>query len=373
MRNYLTYIILGVVFIASCNTEAPIDNNSEAVFFIRGEINGANVNLSAGDDNYYMLPSYFDDTLDIRQFSGKLGPYNCVGDVDCPQSIQISIREVEKNNGNREGIEKTVFPRICDVRGPASYLFQSYKASFTSKSFPNGMAHTWYFGDGSSSSDINPVHYYLNPLDSVVSPVLVVDNSVNSCQNSISYVVNFEAPCTVDFFPTYIFSQITLNPYPTIGRSELWSYNGDSYEPFGSKGPPTDSITTVCLQSTETATNCLASKCKNVVLDTTSVGCVANFDVVKEKVTLKDVKDYSQVTIKWQNELGKIYQSDLFAQPNSFEFEIIEVDDYKNTPDGSSTKKVTIKFEVRLFGDSETDYVDFTSEKSVIALAYPKI
>lgn len=373
MRNYLFYIFIGLIFLSSCGTDPPVVDDSQSVFYVRGVINGEKINLNAGDNNYYMLSYFEEDTLGIRAFGGKLGPFTCVGDVNCPQSVVISIREKEPKNGIKEPVEESVFERECDVRGPATYLFKSFKASFYSKSFPSGMTHSWDFGDGGTSSDKNPIHYYINSSDSIVTPSLVVYNATNSCQNSVGYQVNFVAPCDVDFTPQYNSPIMSLNPTPTFGRTNLWSYNGDLYEDYLVKGPPSDSITLVCLESTEDATNCVAYKCKNVVLDTASVGCVANFDVVKETVTLKDVKDYLEVTVTWQNESGKVFQSDLFEQPTGNGFEIIEVIDYKENQDGDPTKMVTVKFNLRLFGVSPTDFVDFTSEKSVIAIAYPKI
>lgn len=360
-------------FISSCKTELPDEDYLEAVFYVRGTINGQKINLGAGDDGYFMKPSFEEDTLGIREFSGKLGLFDCIGDVNCPQSVEVIFREKEMENGIRESVEKSVFPRECDIRGPASYLFKSYKATFISKSFPLGQNHVWNFGDGNSSVDINPVHYYLNVSDSIVIPSLTVSNSSTGCSNLAMYKVNFVSPCDVDFFPDYTTSQLTLNPTPSIGRLQKWSYNGDAYEDFSTKGPPTDSITLVCLESTEIATNCVSYKCKNVVLDTANVGCVSNFDVVKEIVTLKDVRDYLEVTLKWQNASGKVFQSDMYDQPAGFGFEIVEVTDYKDYQIGEGTKMVALKFTTRLYGVNETDYVDFISEKSVIAIGFPKI
>ena len=375
MVKFFSYIFIGVVVLSSCHTEVPDESKSEAVFYVRGEINGNKVNLNAGDDDYYMLPFFNDDTLGIRSFVGRLGHYNCVGDVNCPQSVEIFIREKESTSSSKERIEETVFPRVCDLRGPAIYWFDSYKASFVSKSLPVGLSHDWYFGDGNSSTDVNPVHYYVNKADSIVSPSLVVNNFSTGCQSSISYPVDFVSPCNVDFFPEVQGAVVILHPSPapTAGRVQLWSYDGDAYAPYSSKGPPTGPVNLVCLVSTEIATNCVSNKCKNVVTDTAAMNCVANFDVVKEIVTIKDVKDFMEVTVKWQNDAGVVYQSDLFAQPNGFSFEILEVTDYKDSKDGDATKMVSIKFNLRLFGTSETDFVDFNSEKSVIAVAYPKI
>ncbi len=366
-------IVVGVVCTSSCKTEPPVTEPSNAIFYVRGEISGQVVNLNAGDLNYYMLPSFEDDTIGIREFNGDLGQFDCVGDVSCPESFKISFREAEISGAGKEPVEKVLYPRFCDLRGPATLLFESYKATFMSHSIPTTLNHTWYFGDGESSYDKNPVHFYLNSSDSIVFPVLIVQNASGDCQNEISYEVNFESLCDVDFHPTYFSSQINLNPYPTSNRTELWSYNGDTYEPFSFKGPPTDSITNVCLESTETATNCISRKCKNVVIDTSSVDCVANFDVIKEKVTLPDMQDYSEVTLTWQDKSGKKYNSSLFDQPSSSYLEIIEVEDYKDAPNGNATKKITIKFNLRLFGNDSEDFLDFVSEKSVVAVGYPKI
>ena len=85
---------------------------------------------------------------------------------------------------------------------------------------------------------------------------------------------------------------------------------------------------------------------------------------------LKHVRDYFEVTVKWQNEDGKSYGSHKFEQPTDSQFEITEVEDFINDSNGNPTKKVTIAFTVRLYGDNESDYVNFQSSKSVIAISY---
>jgi hypothetical protein len=106
------------------------------------------------------------------------------------------------------------------------------------------------------------------------------------------------------------------------------------------------------------------------VLDTSVVGCVANFDVIKETVMVPDLLDYSEVTLSWIDGTGKSYSSDRFNQPNTKRFEIINATDYIDDVDGNPTKKITLKFSVRLFGGSESDFKDFDSEESVIAISY---
>ena len=157
---------------------------------------------------------------------------------------------------------------------------------------------------------------------------------------------------------------------PSNGRNELWDLT-NGYMPLGSGNlPPLDSIFTACIKSTDTLSGCISYKCKNIVLDTSVVGCVANFDVIKETVMVPDLLDYSEVTLSWIDGTGKSYSSDRFNQPNTKRFEIINATDYIDDVDGNPTKKITLKFSVRLFGDSESDFKDFDSEESVIAISY---
>lgn len=363
-------VLLGI---GGCKTEPPNFTSNEVVFFIQGKVNNQDIDLGAGDDNQYMLPFFRSDSLSIREFGGHLGNLECVGSSSCPGSFQFLFREIAPEGNAHQPVEKTIYPRDVEARGPATYLFQSYKASFFSASLPTGLKHTYNFGDGNYSMDPNPVHYYLNEGDSVVTPSLIVENTGTGCQSTVSYPISFLSGCEVDFFPVYVTSQISLNPSPSIGRSELWSYNGGPYQPFTVIGPPTDSITTVCLKSTDLTTYCVAEKCKNVIIDTAVVTCASNFDVIKETVLMKDVRDFEEVTVIWEDENGKVYRSDRFEQPGSSEFTIIDSEDYKQVEDNVYSKKVTISCSLLLFGDSETEFVTFATSKSVIAIAYPEI
>lgn len=365
-------LIIWILFLPACKNELPEEENSIAVFYLRGEVDGEPIAYNAGDDGYYMRADYNEDTLGIRSFTGRIGLLECGNDAFCPNSVEICIREKEKVGGTHLGINDNIFLGTFNLRGPESYLFQSYKAAFTSKSHPYGVNHTWYFGDGSSSNDINPVHYFFNAGDSVVTPTLLVYNSTNGCTSQIAYDVDFTRTCSTDIVVTKIGVQHFFTATPG-GRTDMWDF-GNGFLPLGTGNPiPSDSIFKVCLSSTDLGTNCTAIKCENVILDSAVVGCSANYDVDWETVTLKDVRDYSEVTLKWQNDNGNVYSSDLFNQPTSSYFEVISIEDYNETLDGFPTKKITVRIKSRLFGSSESDFVDFVSEKSVIAIAYPGI
>jgi hypothetical protein len=369
----MKYFLIGIstlfVFLSACRKPEPTEEDLKAVFYIKGLINGNTVDISAGDNNVFMHPDFQDDTLGIRSFVGRIGDLRCVLELDCPESVEIRIREKERESNQRRSISENIYPTEYPVRGPAEFLFRSFKATFKSKSTPVGIPHFWDFGDGVTSMDINPVHVYVREQDSIVNPVLVVANGTG-CSNSISYQTHFNSGCDVDFFPTFKNGRLSWSTSPNLGRSELWDLT-NGYLPLGSGNlPPNDSVFTACILSTDTVTGCVSNKCKNIILDTNVVGCVANYDVIKESKYVKDVRDFFETTIIWTDKNGKKYSSQSFDQPVESKFEILSVESFKNDPMGRATKKVTVKFSLRLFGDSAIDFVDFESDKSVIAIAY---
>lgn len=366
--------MFGFVFFAACKKELITPNNDTVVFYVDAIIDGNTLNYNAGDDGYYMFPSFVDDTLGIRSFVGRVGKFDCYENPDCPNSLEVVFREGELDQGNHTGIENSIVLGEYAARGPASFLFESYKAIFNSRSIPNNLNHEWFFGDGSNSYELNPVHYYLDPIDTLVHPLLQVSSDLGNCNSSISYDVNLIAQCQTDILVTKTGVLYWFSAVPS-GNVDLWDF-GSGYLPLGTLNPlPTGSVYKVCLQSTNISTGCIATKCENVVIDTSGTNCVANFDVEVEKVLLKDVRDFSEVTLSWHNENGKKYQSDLFKQPETSTFTVLNIEDYKDAEldSGIATKKVTFSFTMRLFGDNEMDFVDMQSDTSIIAVGYPKI
>ncbi len=374
MKRSTLYLLGVLLFFSACKKPGPVEESSVPLFYIDATIGGEKIELKAGDDGYYMRPTYFDDTIGIRSFVGKLGKFSCINTQVCPESFEILIREKDAgSSGGHPNINENIKIESYGFRGPATHLFKSYKATFFSKATPVGISHHWDFGDGNFSTDINPVHYYLNESDSLVEPILTVQSG-SGCSNSISYPVHFKKGCLVDFFPSKIGVTLNWNAAPKQNRTELWDL-GNGYLPLGSGNPiPGDSIFKACVQSTDVITGCVTYKCKNIVIDTHLVGCVANYDMIKETVTMEDVRDYLEVTVRWRNASGKLYSSDRYNQPNESIFNIVGVEDYSlNDLDGNPTKRVTVTFKVRLYGDDENDYLDFDTEKSIVAISYPKI
>lgn len=357
------------MFIYSCRKPVPESTSPSAIFFIKGTMDGEIVNLQAGDNDIYMSPSYEDDSLSIRSYVGRIGDLDCVDADNCPGSFKISIREKERSQNQVRPISQNIYVSKFNLRGPVQFLFNSYKATFTSRSTPIGSSHFWDFGDGFTSTEESPTHTYVRKHDSIVTPKLEVSSN-SGCSSSLSYKLEFKQPCDVDFFPSLNQGVLSWSTSPNHNRKELWDLS-HGYLPLGPGNLiPTDSVFKACIKSLDTLTGCVSYKCKNIILDTNVVGCVANFDVVKEAVVIEDNRDYSEVSIRWVSSSGMVYNSDSFDQPSTSWFEITSVESYVNDKNGFPTKKITVAFSLRLYGADINDYKEFESEKSVIAISY---
>ena len=365
MNRLITYLLFTLIFIGSCKKPEEVEQ-PDPVFFFKGEVSGQEVDINAGENQYYMFTTYNKDSLNVHSFVGVLGKEGCAELDFCPGKMTLSIRE---NKGNLP-IDDNIQVKKYDLRGPVQYLFEKYRMTLTSASNPITSQHIYDFGDGTFSNDVNPIKEVVNQADSLLNPSLVISSSTG-CIGEIDYPVNLASNCNVDFFPRFQGGQLTWSPTPKLNRSELWDF-GNGYLPLGpSNLPPADSIFTACVQSTDTLTGCVSYKCKNVILDSNLVNCVSNFDMLKEIIYTEDSYDYSEVTLEYEGSQGEKFSSMNFDQPSESYFEITKVEDYKMNLQGNPTKKITVKFQLRLFGEKESEYLDFITEKSVFAIAYP--
>lgn len=365
----LTLLVAIGTGLTMCRNELPTPSSDNPDFFVDALVNGNKRDIQAGNDAVLMRPFYEKDTLNIITYGSFIGNLNCDKGEACANSFELHIRQKESQSSGQGDITKDITAGELGVRGPATKVFNTYKATFTSKALPLGVNHTWYFGDGNQSTDLNPVHYYTNEADSVVEPLLTISNSSNGCSSSIQYEVDFTMDCSTDIVYTNTVPIGSIAAYP-LGSSDLWDF-GNGLLPISASNPiPSDSLFKACVSSTSTS-GCEAYKCENIVRDSTVVPCVANFDVEKQTLTLDDERNFGEITLFHTVESGKRYSSKLFTQPADSYFEIVKVEDYQPDTQGNATKRIEVRFSLTLYGDSETDQIRVQSESSYFCVSYP--
>jgi hypothetical protein len=315
-----------------------------------------------------MQPFFERDSLNIATYGGFIGNLNCKPGSSCPESFELHIRQQAAEPDGQANVNNDLQIGKYGVRGPATQVFQMYKASFTSLSLPLGVTHQWYFGDGSTSSAVIPVHYYTNLGDSVVEPMLSIYNSATGCNSQIQYEVNFKMPCESDIFYDNDSTTIALGALPAAS-TELFDL-GLGFLPLDGNNPiPQDSVFRACVIATF-ANGCEARKCENIVTDSTVVSCVANFDVNKEIITSPDARNFGEMTLIHTMSDGKTYRSDSYPQPAGSFFEILKVDEYLQDVNGNPTKRLLVRYALRLYGTSPTDAITVQSDTSSFSVSY---
>lgn len=373
-RIYHTnFKLMLLIFVAAglgmCKNELPTPGENDPVFYVNALVNETAIQVQAGNNAVLMRPFYAVDSLNIVTYGGFIGKLNCAAGDACPESFELHIRQLETEMPGNNDVSKDLVVGSYGVRGPATQVFQTYKATFTSQALPLGVQHNWYFGDGSQSTNVNPVHYYTNQKDSLVEPLLVVSNSSNGCTSTIQYPVNFKMPCITDVHYFVNGPLVGIEALPN-GNTDLWDF-GLGFMPLGAGNPiPMDSLFLVCLESTANS-GCLAQKCENIVQDSSVVACVANFDVKKETLTIDDERNFGEITLFHTLPNGQRFSSKSATQPGDSYFEILAVSDYQSDAQGNPTKKLTVRFKLRLVGEDPSSTITIQSEESSFCVSYP--
>lgn len=87
-------------------------------------------------------------------------------------------------------------PRANFTYNPVTPKMPNAQVTFTSLTSPSGLNHRWFFGDGDSSSNLDPVHNYLDSGNYVIT--LIVSNGL--CSDTIVDYIYVEPPLpTIDF------------------------------------------------------------------------------------------------------------------------------------------------------------------------------
>ena len=92
MKKIIIYFSLIVFAFASCS-KVDLDEvpSGDPVFTVNAELDGVDLNLIAGDDDFYMFSEYSKDTLGVYTMTGRLAKdSNC--SAECEESLSFSIR-----------------------------------------------------------------------------------------------------------------------------------------------------------------------------------------------------------------------------------------------------------------------------------------
>ena len=369
MKNF-NYLILLVAFavIVSCKKKEFPESSSEnlPIFNCSMLVNGVAQSYTAGINNYYNYTSFFQDSNNVYGFIGNLKQSNC---VSCPNSIQIQINDYKISGSNTSvNIDSALYI------GNYPYLYTSNTKSYTVQfqSFYNKTAssYLWNFGDGSTSSQPNPIHTFSQGKYNTCLTV----NGTNACVSTIcSYQkLNFSSSyCTASILDSNLSANIKLFKSSTFGVAPfdyLWNF-GD-----GGTSTLSNPTHTYLIQGSYPVTlrvidanSDTAIANYNTITQNDISSCAANYKVSSINLSSASI-GLSSIVVTWVDSVGDTYRSNTISQPVTSKFEIVSVEDYERNENNELTKKMHVKFSCVLYNGSNS--IAIQNADAIICVAY---
>jgi PKD repeat protein len=378
MKRLLIVIIGFLLLLASsCKKEITEDPSaadfSGPVFYFNGTINSSRIYLPAGVDDYYMY-SYFkqDSSNGLYSFWGNIRQVNC---ANCANHIAFKIYDSNLSAiGGASHIDTTIIP------GKYSYDFDTITSAkklvtFTPSSSPDDtvQSYHWDFGDGATSSLLNPVHeynfgtYYVclritytNGCQGVSCNQIVVGALNNDCNVTVldtaltGNVVGFGAGTIMSTPVTY-----NWNFADTISGSDNFSTQQFVRHNFSAPG-----IYRVNIHVS--STNCKTYLYKNIATPNYTTGCYSNYTF---SIFSGTQYPFSKIVIYWKDAAGTTYSSENVVQPTDSYFEVLSVDGYLLNENKQRTKKIHAR--LKCLVSNGTSSVTVTDGDAVFAIAFP--
>ncbi len=362
--------MISVVFLNACKKKTLPEPEAGNVpqFYFSGKVNGTDVRIDAGVNNYYMYSSYLQSTSsNVYSFGASLKPENC---VSCNNSISIEINDhkVSSYNGPSgidSAFQSTFYPYCEGTLASVSYSIAFYPL------FNNTpMSYLLDFGDGSTSTAVTPSHIFKHSGDYNIS-LTVTDNF--SCSNTISNVRTIGTTDNLCRTSITVTSTSTLNAtysHNTIGTGPynfLWNF-GDSFtstvsipsHTYSAQGRYPVSLRVIDSNNDTAVANV------NFVTSGSNM-CTTNYLVFND-TNLVNTNGVSNIIIKWTDSNGVEYSSNNSAQPSSSYFKVISVSDYHTNELGQKTKKLHVKFKCTVYNGTNSMLID--NAEAVVVVAY---
>src|SRR5687768_8822888 len=104
MNLFLRHILfVAVLLFAACKKEPlPSEEPGNPVFKFSGELDGIPVNFNAGDNEYYMYSSFYQDMNNIYVYKADLKQQTCVSNCSYGLTVLINDTKVSATNADMD-------------------------------------------------------------------------------------------------------------------------------------------------------------------------------------------------------------------------------------------------------------------------------
>ena len=362
--------------IVSCSDDEPdFPESNDPEFYTSFIVSGEEVRYTAGEEPYYMKSGTDRDEHGVYRFVGELSDFDCTID-NCPGSVRFIFRDDTVLTENSSNIDQSLRTGVVPFYTPYDSSLIGVDVTFNSNTSKGQQFYglSWDFGNGKTDSKLNPTTFY-HPGASAVHVMCKTLDHDSGTVTTNTLTADFTEDCSVDFTYQFATGQIAALNTQTQGSGNFsfeWDF-GYGFMPLSDQ-PPLDfsGIDTifVCLRATSDE-GCVSTRCKTLLVNPNYDIAVTDFEYETELDYDVFEEHFSEFTMVYVDEGGKVYHSAKYEQPAFAGVEILEVSDYAENERGSPTKKVLASFDVRVFGNSESDFLDIKKGQASIAVAYP--
>lgn len=355
------------VFCAKKKYPDPLTIENDVVYYSKLSIDGKTFEMKAGVDNYYMYSSYDLDSNAVYNYVADLKRSDC---SDCSNSLKIQINDYNTSSSAPTRIDSSLHAgtyKLLQGNPSVSYSVQFFPLDFNSTS-----SYRWDFGDGSLVSyEASPVKIFNK---SGKYTVCLTETRLNSCESSICNQQKINA--SNNFCRAYITAKtgagnlINFNAVPT-GKQPfkyLWNFgNGTSSVTanpsctYKYRGAYAVTLRVIDANGDTAYAN------YNGKTSTDNSSCAANYTMSPVQA-LGINSSLSKIIITWRDDTGTLFTSNSELQPASSNFEILSVSENEKNEKGQPTKKVTAKFNCKLYNGNKAISVD--GAEVVVCFAY---
>lgn len=371
MKRILFYSLILFLAYACKKKEFPQNQIEDPAFYLQAEVNGIPVQLTAGNNGYYMYSEFTQDSSGLYTFVSSMRKNNCSS--LCPISFKIEINDnlLSQISGacNISNSLQNGNYSYADTASLNPYIY-GYKVNYTSSFNNTPVSYNWNFGDGNSSSLANPSHTfsstgnYLTCLqindgsssESICNPIKV--NHQNVCRTTV--LVNNITDKTIQF------GNQSSGSGPFTFR---WDFGDGNYSALSNPTHTYDSegIYFVKLKVTDNLGDTAVHHYN--VNTNQSMKPAPNFRVQSISKLLSYQNMFSKIKFSYVNESGVIYTGHIQTQPNESIFKVESVVDYESNEQGKKTKKIKITFSCTLYNGANS--IAIKNGEAVLAVAYP--
>lgn len=363
----LTALALLICLLACEKDQLPEPSTASPVFEFNATIDGQQINLKGGVDNYYLFSSTTQDGNGVKSYIADLTKNDC---VDCPNSLRITLIDYASSATSNTIADSTFY--VGNYNLATSTGFPSrYSVQFTPTTLgPVLTGINWDFGDGKTILETSPNHTYTRPgkyevcmnanfvggCSSNLCNALELGNLGDFCEANL--VVGPAVGTTFNFSGTGIGGQAPYTYFWDFGDGNT-AVDQNMAHSYAAEGVYTARLTV-------RDANGLESTKRQNVRTQNSTDCAARYTYAITPIA--NPENLGNVVIEWRDANGVLYTSKNDNQPLRSYFRINSVEEYFANEDGKATKKLAVQFSCTLYNGM--NQLEIKNATAVIAVAY---